>query len=187
MFSLIHRGSAVPVYAYTTLPDPALPSTADRTTTTPEGSQIRRNVIQLCITSRKALAANLLLYPPDVRRIDLVPCRHVFLHARCEACLLAAREGAARLGDTALEALLVDVLETMLASSANGYREPGGGREEPRGGSGIRGQSLRTSISVRAFAVLVACSACLMMAFLTESESMVAVCWIGRRVAGCSR
>jgi hypothetical protein len=31
------------------------------------------------------------------------------------------------------------------------------------------------SISVRAFAVLVACSACRMMAFLTASESMVGV------------
>ena len=46
----------------------------------------------------------------DVRRADLVPRRHVLLHALGEAGLLAARQGRARFRDALLEAVLVDFL-----------------------------------------------------------------------------
>ena len=59
---------------------------------------------------RQGVIANLLLYPADVCRVHLVPGRHVLLHALFHARLLAARQGAAGLGNAPLEALLVDVL-----------------------------------------------------------------------------
>ena len=53
----------------------------------------------------------LLSYPVDVRRVDLVPGRHVLFHARRHARLFAAREGAAGLGDAFLEAVFLEFLQ----------------------------------------------------------------------------
>ena len=102
---------------------------------------------------RDALVANLLLYPPDVGRVDLVPRRHVLLHALGQARLLAAGEGGARLGDAAFEALFVDVLQ-----AGDGDVSRGGGRTR-LGGPGVPWEGrdcLLTSIRVRALDMLVA-------------------------------
>ena len=53
----------------------------------------------------------LLLYPRNVGLGDGVPCGHVLFHAGGEACLLALGERRAGLGDTALEAVLVEFLQ----------------------------------------------------------------------------
>lgn len=60
--------------------------------------------------TRQAAVAHLLLYPPNVGRIDSTPRRHVFFHALRYARPLAARKRAAGLGDAPLEALDVEVL-----------------------------------------------------------------------------
>ena len=50
------------------------------------------------------------LYPADVLLADCVPCAHVLFHACAHAALLASREGGTRLGDAALEAVLIEFL-----------------------------------------------------------------------------
>ena len=50
------------------------------------------------------------LQVPQVLPARRVPRRHVLLHAVCESGLLGRRDGRARVGDRALEAVLVDFL-----------------------------------------------------------------------------
>lgn len=64
------------------------------------------------------LVALLLAYPVDVGRVDLVPCSHVLLHASRHACLLAARESAAGLGNALVEAVLLEFLEDARSSAS---------------------------------------------------------------------
>lgn len=52
----------------------------------------------------------LLAYSVDIGGIDLVPRRHVFLHAGRHASLLAAGQGAAGFRDALLEAVLLEFL-----------------------------------------------------------------------------
>lgn len=66
-------------------------------------------------------------YAVDERRVDLVPCLHVLLHACRDACLFAAGEGGAGLGNALLEAVLLDFLEVnKLAYGALGYERSSG-------------------------------------------------------------
>ena len=56
----------------------------------------------------------LLLYPGDVLLADGIPGAHVLLHAALEAALFAAGERGAGLDDAALEAVLVEFLESLV-------------------------------------------------------------------------
>lgn len=56
------------------------------------------------------LVADLLLYPTDVGAVDLVPCRNVLLHALDNARVLAVGKGAAWLGNTLVEAAVINSL-----------------------------------------------------------------------------
>lgn len=57
-----------------------------------------------------ALVTRLLAYPGDVGLVDLVPCRHVLVHAGSHAGRLAAGQGGAGFGNALLETVFLEFL-----------------------------------------------------------------------------
>lgn len=67
-------------------------------------------ILQGTTTLHPPNASTPLLQMSQVLPASRVPRRHVLLHAVCESGLLGRRDGRARVGDRALEAVLVDFL-----------------------------------------------------------------------------
>lgn len=104
----------------------------------------------------------LLSQPGDVGGVDLVPGGHVLFHAGCHAGLLAAREGGSGLGNTLVEAVLLELLShhklLVLAASKK-----------------VNWLGFRTSMRTRALAMLASARTCFITACLTALESILAI------------
>lgn len=105
----------------------------------------------------------LLLYPRHILRANRVPRAHVFLHARLDAALLAARQRGAGLGDAALEAVLVEFLRELEGVIESGWRAS-------------------TSTSMRAFCMAASCWIWRMICILVSSAIVDVV--VGEMCAG---